>query len=327
MARAARTDPRLDLAVAAACVVAALVCMALPVSTRDPFAGALRGTFMAPLVALQERAELGRRTFSGHDAAARMSDSTALRSLRLAGVEAENAQLRALLGLGAALRWGFVPAEALRPRGVGSELTLVLSAGRLAGVEPLAAVVAPDGLVGMVERADATMSTAILWLHPDFRVSGMSLDGSAYGTVQAHGGTGADRYFLEMSGVLLRNQLVPGALVVTSGMGGVFPRGIPIGTVVSELKTPNQWARTYLVRPAVSISQLGTVMVLRPDRARAGVLGVWASAAGADSAARRVVSAIDSIARLTGDSNTVRQRRAIADTTRAATGAVRRPNP
>ena len=152
----------------------------------------------------------------------------------------------------------------------------------------------------------------------------MSVDGAAYGMVQAHGGAGAERLFLELRGVQLRSQLKPGALVITSGLGGVFPRGIPVGTVVSELKMPEQWARTYLVRPSVSLSNVSSVLVLRPERARAGVENVWTSAAGADSAARRIVSAIDSIVRLTGDSNTVRQRRVIADSSRPA---VRPPAP
>ena len=304
------------MAVGIACVVAALACLALPAATRDPFASALRSTFMSPLIGLQERAELGRRTFLGHDAAVMVADSVALRALRLTGVEQENARLRALIGLGAALEWGFVPAEALRGRGIGEERSLLLSAGRSAGVEPLSPVVTEDGLVGLIERADATMSTAILWKHPEFRVSAMATDGAAYGLVQAHDGTGADGLFLELRGVLLRNELKPGANVVTSGLGGVFPRGIPVGTVVSELKTPDRWARSYLIRPAVALSNVGSVLVLRPERARAGVENVWASAAGADSAARRIVSAIDSIARLTGDSNTVSQRRTLADSAR-----------
>ncbi len=316
MARAARTDARVDIAVGAACVVAALVCMALPTSTRDAFAAVLRTTVMAPLVSMQQRAELGRRTFAAHDASVRVADSVALRSLRLQGIEQENERLRALLGLGAALKWGFVPAEMLRGRGLGDEHSMSLSVGRRAGVEPLSPVVSEDGIVGLVERADANMATAITWQHPEFRVSGMSTDGEAYGLVQAHGGTGADRYFLELRGVLLRSQLRPGALVITDGLGGVFPRGIPIGTVVQELKAPDQWARSYLIRPAASLSNIGSVLVLRPDRARAGVEGVWTNAASSDSAAKRIVSAIDSIARLTGDSNTVRQRRAIADSVR-----------
>lgn len=294
-------------------MVAALVCMALPAHTRDAVAGALRGSLMAPMIGLQEGAELGRRTFTGHDAAVTLADSVSLRSLRLEGVEQENARLRSLLGLAGALKWGFVPAEAMRPATPTAEHTIVLSQGRRVGIEPLSAVVSDDGLVGVIDRADATMSTAIVWLHPDFRVSAMSVDGSTWGMIQAHGGTGADRFFLELRGVQLRSQLQPGALVITSGMGGVWPRGIPIGTVVSELKTTDQWARTYLIKPSVSLANLATVLVLKPERVRAGVENVWASAAGADAAARRILSAIDSIARMTGDSSTVRQRKELAD--------------
>ena len=61
----------------------------------------------------------------------------ALRALRLDGVEQENATLRSLLGLGSAIRWGFVPAEALRGRGLGDEPVITLSAGRRAGAQPL----------------------------------------------------------------------------------------------------------------------------------------------------------------------------------------------
>lgn len=305
-------------------MVAALVCLALPAPTRDVVSGALRSSVMSPLVVLQERAELGRRTLLGHDAAVIVADSLALRALRLTGVEQENAALRDLLGLGAALKWGFVPAEALRGRGIGDEPTMLISAGRREGVEPLAPVVTPQGLLGLVERVDADLATVIVWQHPDFRVSVMSVDGSAYGMAQAHGGTGAQRYFLDMHGVLLRAQLKPGDLIVTSGLGGVFPRGIPVGSVVSEMRTPGEWARSYLVRPAVSLSEAGSVMVLTATRAAAGVPNVWAGAAAAEEAARRVVAAVDSIARITGAEHAAPAGRGGPDSLRARAG---RPEP
>jgi cell shape-determining protein MreC len=56
--------------------------------------------------------------------------------------------------------------------------------------------------------------------------------------------------------------------VVTSGLGGVFPRGIPLGTVEGPLSEAEGWERTYLVRPAVHPSEAGHVIVLRVARAR-----------------------------------------------------------
>ena len=284
----------MDLGLAALCGATALVCLILPPSMRGNAAAAIRGTIVAPLAGLQQRAELSRRAFLGHDESMRIADSVILRSQRLDGVTQENDRLRRLLGLGSAVKWGFVPAEALRGRGLGDEYTLTLTAGRRAGVEPLSPVVAPEGLVGMVERVDDGLSLALVWPHPDFRVSAMASDGSAFGIVTAHLAPGAARYFLELRSVPLRSNLKPGALVVSSGLGGVYPRGIPIGTVVAELKSTEGWARTYLVRPAVRPPDIASVLILRPERVRAGFENVWQLGTAIDSATRSVVAAGDS---------------------------------
>jgi rod shape-determining protein MreC len=231
-------------------------------------------------------------------------------------IESENERLRKLLGLGQQLRWGFVPAEALHSRSLGEEFTITLTAGGKAGIKAFSPVVAPEGLVGMVHTVDPSMSLAILWAHPDFRVSAMAADGSAFGIAAAHLGGGPERYLLELRGVPFRSTLKAGTMIVSSGLGGVYPRGIPIGTVVSELRTPEGWARTYLVRPAVLPPDVTSVMVLSPQRGASGVASVWAmSTAAADSAARGITADADSIAR-TAALAEVAARRAVLDSTR-----------
>lgn len=146
----------------------------------------------------------------------------------------------------------------------------------------------------MVETVDPSMSLAIIWAHPDFRVSAMAADGSAFGIVKAHLGSGSERYLLELSGVQLSSALPPGTPIVSSGVGGVYPRGIPVGTVIAEIKTSEGWARTYLVRPAVKPFDITSVLVLQPKRVVAGVQSVW----GEDSAHRSAAAAaVDSAAR------------------------------
>ena len=297
MPRPARTDTRVDVVIAALCAVVSLVIIILPAPVRDRTASTLRATLVAPLAMMQAKAELSRRAFLAHDDAVRVADSVTLRSLRLMGVEQENAQLRALLGLGAAVKWGFVPAEALQGRSIGDDYTVTLSAGKRAGVEALSAVVAPEGLVGMVEHVDQSLSIAILWPHPDFRVSAMAADGNTFGIVQAHLTQGAERSLLELRSVPLRSQLKVGTLIVSSGLGGVFPRGIPIGTVMAELKTAETWARTYLVRPVARLSDVTSVFILSPTRVRAGIESVWDIGTAADSAARHIGIAADSVAK------------------------------
>jgi rod shape-determining protein MreC len=277
--------------------VLSLVAQFLPERMRDPLAATLRRTILAPLVSLQRDAELSRRAWVMREARAAARDSVVLRSLALDGVIAENDRLRQLLGLGARLKWGFAPAEVLHGRGVGEDYSVILSAGSRAGVRPFSPVVAPEGIVGLVRTVDPTMSTAIVWSHPDFRVSAMAEDGSAFGIVASHLGPAPERYLLEMRGVPVRSTLKPGTLIVSSGLGGTFPRGIPVGTVIAEVKTSELWARTYLLRPVVLPANMSSVMILLPEHAASGVGGVWQTGQGTDAAARRVVSAGDSLAR------------------------------
>jgi rod shape-determining protein MreC len=278
--------------------VVAFAAIQLPERVRDPFASFLRRTILAPLVSLQSGAEQSRRSWLTREQREAQRDSIALRAMALDASLADNNRLRRILGLGEALRWGFVPTEVLQGRGVGEEYTVVLSAGSKAGILPFSPVVAPEGLVGMVKSVDPTMSIAIAWAHPDFRVSAMSVDSGAFGIVGAHLGNEPERYLLEMRGVTMRSNLKPGALIVSSGLGGTFPRGIPVGTVIAEMKTSELWARTYLLRPAVAPADVSDVMVLLPARAKAGVQTVWKAGAFADSAVKSIVAAGDSLNRL-----------------------------
>jgi hypothetical protein len=221
---------------AAACAVTALICLILPTSARSGAAYALRSTLVAPLASMQVSAELSRRAFLAHDAALKIVDSVSLRSQRLTGVEEENERLRKLLGLGAALKWGFIPAEALQGRGLGDDFTVTLSAGKSAA-----------------------------------------------------------RYFLELHSVPLRSPLKAGVLIVSSGLGGVYPRGIPIGTIISEMKTAEGFAKSYLMRPVVSLPDISSVFILTRERVRAGVDNVWNNGVYADSLRKAMVAAGDSL--------------------------------
>ena len=320
MARAIRSNTRVDLIVLTTCIVLALAARALPNTMRDPVATGMRRSFLAPLVMLQERSEKGRQSLLSADAKQTYLDSLSLGSMKAASLEGENDRLRKLIGLGSRLRWGFVPAEALHGRGVRDETTVILSAGSRAGVSRLSPVVAPEGLVGVVDQVDPTMSHAMLWTHPDFRVSAMSPDGSAFGIAQAHltGATGG--YLLELRGVPFRATLKPGSVIVSSGWGGVWPRGIPVGTVLQEIKTSEGWARTYLLRPAVNPSDVYSVMILRRDRVAKGLDGVWQNLAQVDAAAQRIVVSGDSAARNAALAEAA-ARRAVLDSMARANGA------
>ena len=309
MARAARSGSRADTALVATCALLALLATVLPLPIRDAIASSLRRTLVAPLLALQERAERARTAFAERDAVAARLDSLVLRNAELGKMAQENVQLRGLLSLARQLQWGFVPAEALHGQGLGDEHVLLLTKGENAGVRMRSGVVAPDGLVGQVTTVDPRSSLAILWTHPDFRASAMSADGSAFGIVRPHLGEESGRSLLELRGVAFRDALEPGTLITTSGLGGVYPRGIPIGIVLKDIKTNEVWARAYLLRPAVYPPDVSNVMILSPQRVAEGAMdSVWIDVSRAEGAARRLAASGDSLARLQAAASAFRQR-------------------
>jgi rod shape-determining protein MreC len=281
MARAVAGGTSIDAGLLGASIAVALAALALPARMKDPITQVLRRDCVAPLIRLQQNAELGRAAITHRTADVALRDSTAMQALLVPGLEAENTKLRGLLGLGKKLGWGYVPADAMRSRALGEEFTLILTAGSLAGVRQFSPVVAPEGIVGMVETVDPSMSLAILWPHPDFRVSAMTADGNTYGIVKPHMGSGMERYLLELSGVQLAANLPAGTPIISSGLGGTFPRGIPVGTVMRELKTSESWSRTFLLNPVVHPSDFSAVLILEPKRVAAGVQSVWESGGGA----------------------------------------------
>ncbi|MDB4880191.1 MAG: rod shape-determining protein, partial [Gemmatimonadetes bacterium] len=307
MARPGKLSSSADVIIFGGCVILSLIATVLPAHAREPVAGVLRRSLVAPLMRLQKGAERWRSAYLSAERETLRRDTLALAAARVPTLQTENERLRQLLGLGSKLEWGFIPAEALQGRGRASDFTVTLSAGSNAGVAERSLVVSAEGLVGLVQTVDPTMSLAILFAHPDFRVSAMSADETAFGIVQPHmrrdggsqlpGELDSERYLLEMRGVSFRAALKPGAVIYSSGLGGIYPKSIPVGVVLAEIKTAEAWARTYLLRPAVNPTQLGSVMILTPQRAAGGLRNVWANVGPVDSATRSIVIAGDSLAR------------------------------
>ena len=117
-----------------------------------------------------------------------------------------------------------------------------------------------------MNSVDARTSTVVTWAHPEFRASAMGADASVFGIVQAGGAESPDVWLLALHGVPYRQEVSPGTLIVTSGLGGVFPRGIPIGTVTAETSEASIWERRYVVRPAVHPAAVSHVMILTSAR-------------------------------------------------------------
>jgi rod shape-determining protein MreC len=261
-----RTFSRRDTVLFLACVALSLTAIFSPERITTGVAGALRATALRPLVWLQERAEEGRTSRARLRALMAERDSAAYAAQNLPSLVAENERLRELLGLSHRLKARYVAAEVLHQAQVTDARTLLLNVGSDEGVATFDPIVGPDGLIGVVSSVGRTTSVAMTWAHPEFRVSAFTPTGNAFGIVAAApSATGNDAY-LEFRGVPYRDSIPPGTPVLSSGLGGVYPKGIPIGTVVGIAREQTGWERVYRVRPAANPGATAHVLVLVGER-------------------------------------------------------------
>jgi rod shape-determining protein MreC len=106
-------------------------------------------------------------------------------------------------------------------------------------------------------------AVALTWAHPDFRASAVTEDGSVLGIVAPSANTVASETFLEFRGVAYRDTVATGTLVMTSGLGGVYPKGIPVGRVSGVRAEELGWERIYRLTPIANPGHVAHVLVVR----------------------------------------------------------------
>jgi rod shape-determining protein MreC len=120
--------------------------------------------------------------------------------------------------------------------------------------------------------------------HPQFRAAAMTVDGTSYGIVRATSGGFREADRLLLDGIPFHQELEPGTVLVTSGSGGVYPRGIRIGVVIEESEAQQGWKRSYWLRPFVFPGEATHVQVLVSGKGGLGDADSWSED---DSAGRQ----------------------------------------
>jgi len=189
-----------------------------------------------------------------------------LASLRRA--EAENRRLRAMLDYPPPTGYTLVPA-----RIQGLDLDPLrgfawIDAGRGSGIEEGAAVLTVDGLAGIVDQVQRLRARVRLLQSEAIAVSVRNVRSRALGIVDWDPGQGR----LRVDQVPYRADFSIGDTLVSSGLGGVFPPDLPVGTVASVSEPPERLLKDVALSPFVAFHQLEEVFVLAPVQARGASL-------------------------------------------------------
>ena len=172
----------------------------------------------------------------------------------------ENQRLRDLLRFAETLKYVYIPAEVIGRNPDNWLNTAVINKGLADGVSMNDPVVTSLGLVGRVIKVTRKTATVMLMLDPDSGVGGLVQRSRDAGVVVgvAGGQTVSMKLFPRDPDVKA------GDVIVTSGLGSFFPKGLPIGKVVSVSKGEYGLVKVADIQPFVNFDRLEEVLVLKP---------------------------------------------------------------
>lgn len=182
-------------------------------------------------------------------------------------LRSENDQLKEIVGKEADLRdYNPIQATVIARNPDQWEEKIILNRGVSDGVELDMAVLTAQGLIGKVSLVTKTTSTVELvsTQNPNYRVSAMVIGGEdgIFGLIE---GFDADRRELLLKRIDAEVEIEVGQQVVSSGLGGIFPKGLIIGEI-TEI-TIDEFGLTQLayVKPAADFTLLNHVMIADRD--------------------------------------------------------------
>ncbi len=178
---------------------------------------------------------------------------------RLTDLESENAQLRLLLETARRSDQEFIAAELASVDLDPFAHRILVRRGRGDGIRTGMPVIDARGVLGQVDQVLVGMSQVILISDPDHALPVQILPSGERTIAYGSGSLGR----LRLTDLPMNAQVYPGDLVVTSGIGGRFPSGLPVARIGSVQRQPGQAFATALAAPLSSMDRNRLVLILK----------------------------------------------------------------
>jgi rod shape-determining protein MreC len=180
---------------------------------------------------------------------------------RMAELEAENRHLAELLELRDVLGADAIAANVIGSDATGISHTLILGQGSASGLRPGMAVLSNQGVVGRIIESSPHASRVLLIDDHNSALDGFDQRSRARGIVAGMVDDGVIMKYVDRSRDIKAHDTV-----VTSGLDGIFPRGLLVGTVSGVHREGPGLFLVVQLAPAVSFRELEQVLVVRQQR-------------------------------------------------------------
>jgi rod shape-determining protein MreC len=177
--------------------------------------------------------------------------------INLRELEQENIRLRNLLQFKENFKIEAVVARMIA-KDVSTEFRAIrINRGKAQGIEPNMAVINAEGVVGRVLRVTDSTSDVVTILDPLSAIDAYIMRSRARGIVE-----GLTDSLCQLKFALRVDDIQPGDLLLSSGLGGNFPKGIPVGSIIKVTRKSFGVTQKVEVKPSVDFSKLEEVLVV-----------------------------------------------------------------
>jgi len=193
----------------------------------------------------------------------RQNGQLQIQTLQAAPIARENSRLRALLGWQQQTPWKLKLANVVLRDPANWWRTVQIDLGSRDGLRENLPVLTTDGLIGHVSSVGITRSQVVLLGDPNCRVSAR-VENQAHdmGIISASGPL--DNSLVQLTYLAGGANLKSGQNIVTSGQGGIYPAGIPIGQIVDSRPVEFGLYTEARVKLSANLGGLEQVWVLLP---------------------------------------------------------------
>ena len=192
----------------------------------------------------------------------------ALRQQNLQAAEyvAENIRLQEMLNYKhAAVQFDLMPAKVIGRESSTWTSVISINRGSSDGIKPNMPVVTEKGLVGVITDVSPVASRVQLLLDSRFSVGTLVQrpESRVAGIVQ---GNPSDAMLPQMINIPRNSDIIVGDTIVTSGFGGVFPKGLMVGSVATVKNDSGGLLEIAYINTAVDFQKLEDVMIITASR-------------------------------------------------------------
>ncbi len=136
---------------------------------------------------------------------------------------------------------------------------IVLDKGTNDGVKESLAVISVSGVIGQVVQAGPNSSKVLLITDSRSAVDAIFQESRTRGVVVGNGSPSCDMKFVSLTA-----EVKEGDLAITSGLGGIYPKGLIVGRVLSAVKKQESLFQTLTVTPGADLARLEEALIVLP---------------------------------------------------------------